>query len=575
MKRLSEKKSNCSVAKKACGRRFAASCLGLALCLGAATSHAFAQDQGQDQGPPQYPQQAPQGPQDQGPPQYPDQAPQGQQDQGPPLPPQEGAAQQGPSQSPEQGPAQSLGSVARLSFVQGDVKMVSSGQTDFQQAVANMPLLAGSSLQTGANGQAEVEFDDGSVARLTPNSSLAVNHLGQDGVELQQNSGLAYYELNVGQGHPPFHVEFPGAEALPTANAIFRLDLDNTPEVAVTSGAVEVSGNGVPATTVSENQSVRFVPGNGTPYTVTQSVNPDSWDQWNKDRDQAISQEAAQQTPARENSGDSGDENWNDLDYYGNWYPVEGSGNVWVPAGVQAGWDPYGAGYWGYYPGLGYTWISAYPWGWLPYHCGSWNYYSFGWGWAPGVGGRAWVPIAGFRGYPGYFIPARPVWRPGRGVPIPANRLLIVNRGPRSTGPWGFNHSVPVVNHDEALRVGGRTIAPIGRTAFSAQGFAGNRGTTPGVRAVLQNNVRGSYQYGAVQNRQPMPAQSHIQPVQPRPNTFYRPDSRSTYAPRPMSTPHYSAPPQQHYSPPPQQHYSPPPQPHYSAPAGGGGHGRR
>ncbi len=551
MKRLKENKRNRRVASIPFLRGFAAGCAALVLCLGALPGFAQEGQSPQDQGS-----------QDQGPPQYPEQAPQTQQDQGPPQYPQQGAQQQGDSQSPEQGPAQSPGNVARLSFVQGDVKIASSGGTGFDQAVVNMPLVAGSSLQTGADGQAEVEFDDGSVARLTPNSSLALNHLGQDGVQMQQNSGLAYYELNVGQGHPPFHVQFPAAEAEPTGNAIFRLGLDSVPELSVESGAVQVTGNGIPATAVSENQSIRFEPGNSAPYTIADSIDPDSWDQWNKDRDQAISQEAAQQTSARDDSGNPGDENWNDLDYYGNWYPVEGNGNVWVPAGVDTSWDPYGAGYWGYYPSFGYTWISAYPWGWLPYHCGAWNYYSFGWGWAPGGCGRAWVPVAGFRGYPGYFIPARPVLRPGHGFPIPSHRLVIVNRGPRAAGPWGLPHSVPVANHQETLNVGGRPVAPIGRSTFGAQGFVGNRGTTPGMRTYLSNDVRRSYQYGATQNRPPV--QPRIQPVQPRPNSFNNPGSRSTYTPRAMSTPHYSPPPQPHYSAPAQPHYSPPP-------SGGGG----
>ena len=105
---------------------------------------------------------------------------------------------------------------------------------------------------------------------------------------------------------------------------------------------------------------------------MAQGINADSWDNWNQDRDQAIAQEASQQTPVRDDSANPQNENWNDLDADGNWYPVEGAGNVWVPAGVGPGWDPYGSGYWAYYPTLGYTWVSGYPWGWLPYHCGAW-----------------------------------------------------------------------------------------------------------------------------------------------------------------------------------------------------------
>ena len=62
--------------------------------------------------------------------------------------------------------------LVRLSYVQGEVKIQEGDRTQFEQAQANMPLLAGFTLVTGQDGQAEVEFNDGSVARVTPNSKL-------------------------------------------------------------------------------------------------------------------------------------------------------------------------------------------------------------------------------------------------------------------------------------------------------------------------------------------------------------------------------------------------------------------
>src|SRR5580704_3307049 len=328
--------------------------------------------------------------------------------------------------------------VARVSFVQGSVQLLAGQGADFQQAVMNMPVVDGSRLQTGGDGQAEVEFGDGSVARLTPNSALQFDHLAQDQVQLQQLSGLSYYEFNVGDGHPPFSVQFNNLYAQPLANSILRVGLDAGWEVAVISGSVNVQGDGFPNVTVAENQSIRSGAENsGAPYTVAQGINGDSWDNWNQDRDQAIAQEASQQTPVRDDSANPQNENWNDLDASGNWYPVEGAGNVWVPAGVGPGWDPYGAGYWAYYPTFGYTWVSSYPWGWLPYHCGNWAYYGFGWGWAPGGCGRVWSPVIVVRNYPaGWVMPVRPVFR-GGAYPLPPQRLVAVDLGPVATGPWG------------------------------------------------------------------------------------------------------------------------------------------
>ena len=147
--------------------------------------------------------------------------------------------------------------VARVSFVQGSVQLLAGQGSDFQQAVMNMPALDGSRLQTGGDGQAEIEFGDGSVARLTPNSVLQFDHVGQDRVQLSQLSGLSYYEFNVGDGHPPFSVQFNNLYVQPTANSILRVGLDAGWEVAVFSGSVSVQGDGIPAVPVAENQSIR------------------------------------------------------------------------------------------------------------------------------------------------------------------------------------------------------------------------------------------------------------------------------------------------------------------------------
>ncbi len=44
-------------------------------------------------------------------------------------------------------------------------------------------------------------------------------------------------------------------------------------------------------------------------------------------------------------------------------------------------------GAWGFYPGYGYMFASAYPWGWMPYRYGNWMFVpSYGWMWQPGCG---------------------------------------------------------------------------------------------------------------------------------------------------------------------------------------------
>ncbi|MGE5205553.1 MAG: DUF6600 domain-containing protein, partial [Chlamydiota bacterium] len=62
-----------------------------------------------------------------------------------------------------------------------------------------------------------------------------------------------------------------------------------------------------------------------------------------------------------------------------------GWGWLWQPYYVGAGWDPFMNGAWSWYPGVGYTFISQYPWGWMPYRYGNWAFVpGAGWCWQPG-----------------------------------------------------------------------------------------------------------------------------------------------------------------------------------------------
>jgi hypothetical protein len=375
--------------------------------------------------------------------------------------------------------------VVRLSYVNGGVQILQNGTVQFDKAVANMPLFESSQIRTDGDGQAEIEFADGSVARLTPNSSLELTHLQPLGAtghtDIELLGGLGYFELNVGQGQR-FSVKVGPATVRPEENAVFRADLDTNPGVAVFQGVLHVDGgNGAYSVDVDEREAVRFDANDAAQYTLAQEIAPDSWDQWNIDRDDAIAREAQTQTAVRNDSSAPQDPGWNDLDAYGDWYPIDGYGDVWVPDGVDATWDPFGYGYWASYPVYGVTWVSGYPWGWLPYHCGAWNYFSFGWGWVPGGCGLGFSPIVTVWNSPaGYHLPVWPR-RPPRPMPLVGVRasLTLVDRGAAARGPWGPGAAPhPVATHTQPIRLGDNTVQPIEHLPAPGISFRGNRMTT-------------------------------------------------------------------------------------------------
>ncbi len=378
-------------------------------------------------------------------------------------------------QAPGIGPDSGQGSgqparAVRLSYVDGQVTLAQGGQVLAQQAVANAPLLEGMQLTTADSGKAEIQFEDGSVVRLSPDSTLTLQTLQGAGTTanavLVLNSGLAYFEFQGGGQAGQLSVQFGDSQVTTSGFTVLRVSMDNPPgEVAVFSGNAHLeSAGGNVATDLHGGESITLNGANPANYQLAESIEPDSWDAWNSDRDQAMTAEAASQSPASANLGESQNPAWNDLDANGNWYDVPGQGYIWSPyEAASAAFDPYGYGNWMWTPGYGYLWVSGYPWGYMPFQCGAWNYFDgFGWGWAPGIGGCSpWWGLGFYDGPrfgarpPGYRVIPRPILphRPVGGRPIP---MIAVNHAPVAVGS-----PLPARNRNTPVTIGGSTVVPL------------------------------------------------------------------------------------------------------------------
>ncbi|HEY1767737.1 MAG TPA: FecR family protein [Terracidiphilus sp.] len=439
----------------------------------------------------------------------------------------------------------------RLSAVEGTVKVTQGGQLVADQATINAPLFEGMQIATADDGRAEIQFEDGSVARLSPDSTLTLTALRGDGAsgdaEITLNSGLAYFELQGTAQSGQMDVHFGDSTVTASGFTVFRLNTDAPPgELAVFSGNAHIeSANGAGGLDLHGGESVKLTPGDPSHSVIAENIEPDSWDAWNSDRDQALNAEAGTPTGAANNVAPNESQNpaWNDLDANGNWYDVPGEGYVWSPyEAANAGWDPYGYGNWMYTSGYGYIWASGYPWGYLPYQCGAWNFYDgFGWGWAPGVGGchpwwgGGYYPGIRFgRSLPGgYRPPHRPLppRLPGPGRPIP---MIAINRR-----GGGTVVGLPLRDRNTPVTIGGNTVhalQPLGvRPGFQrpASSFAAQEAHTYGNRnnADRPGNApnRGAYST--------MPSNGQYRPS-PGVRSYAPPPSRS--APAQAGHPSYS-----------------------------------
>jgi ferric-dicitrate binding protein FerR (iron transport regulator) len=354
------------------------------------------------------------------------------------------------------------GRVVRLSYVQGQVQILGGGQTEFDQAVANMPLIQGSVVQTGSDGRAEIQFEDGSIARLVPGSQFQIEELGGSSAGSLQTSvsllsGEGYFELRPNDGDV-FIVHSAGLEVTPVQSGSFRINLSVQPQqLAVSDGAVRVNHGTDYKVQVNPDETLNLDDQEPTKYRLTAGTATEPNDAWNEERDQYLNDAAARSTGVQTGGDAAG---WDDLDAYGNFYDVPGYGQVWQPYGYDSNWDPFDAGYWAWYP-WGYSWISAYPWGWAPYHCGYWNFFpSFGWGWVGGgCGVGIWSPINIWYNPPiGWRRPRRPPWRP-----LPPQHRRLEPVGLTKDHPYApiVGKQVPHGWNPGPVTIAGHTVAPL------------------------------------------------------------------------------------------------------------------
>jgi len=294
------------------------------------------------------------------------------------------------------GQANSHARIVRLSFVEGSVTVQRSDNADWAEAPANTPLQEGFKLSTAESGFAEIEFEDGSAARLGQLSVLEFTQLAL------ASDGSKINCLTLPQGYATFHaaplgqdvyeVRTPNGTVTPRGKAVFRVDVESSGErVEVFHGSVDVASS-LGSWTLAKNSVLELSPDSDQPYELSEGITKDDWDKWVQERESRA--EAAQNGPtsgAYSNNGSGTVYGWSDLSYYGSWSYLPGFGYGWMPA-VFAGWYPFSFGQWCWYPGFGYTWISFDAWGWLPYHYGWWTFVpGMGWMWFPGSFG-AWSP---------------------------------------------------------------------------------------------------------------------------------------------------------------------------------------
>jgi hypothetical protein len=281
--------------------------------------------------------------------------------------------------------------VARISLITGEVNLKRDGNTDWERARLNYPLVEGDTIATGSTGRdsrVEIQIDGRNFVRLESNSILRIVTLRDEGVALSVIEGTASIRLaKFDRDHEYFEVDAPKTTLAAEKKGVYRIDVSPEGRVRLTArdggrGRIysETSGfalrDGRSAELILDGEDAgdwQFVASSGS----------DSWDEWVDERERYLAQRMRYDVQYY----DSYVWGAEDLDVYGDWTYANDYGWIWRPHTTVINnyynWAPYRYGRWTWCPPYGWTWVGNEPWGWAPYHYGRWVYHNNYWAWCP------------------------------------------------------------------------------------------------------------------------------------------------------------------------------------------------
>ena len=278
--------------------------------------------------------------------------------------------------------------VVRISLIKGEITLKRQGNTDWERARLNFPLLEGDTVATDRESQLEIQIDARNFVRLGSSSMLRIVTLRDEGIALSVIEGTASLRLaKFDRDHEYFEIDAPQSTLAAEQKGVYRVDVARAGRVrfTVTDGGrariySETSGfalrNGRAAELINEGTAAGD-------WEMFAAAPADSWDRWVEDRERYLAQRLRYDSDRYDSHVWGAEE----LDAYGDWSYVNDYGWLWRPhvtvINNYVNWAPYRHGTWTWIWPYGWTWVGYEPWGWAPYHYGRWVYYNNYWAWCP------------------------------------------------------------------------------------------------------------------------------------------------------------------------------------------------
>ena len=288
--------------------------------------------------------------------------------------------------------------VVRISLIKGETTLKRQGNTDWEKARLNFPLVEGDTIATDRDSQVEIQIDARNFVRVGSSAMLRIMTLRDEGVALSVIEGTASVRLaKFDREKEYFEVDAPQSTLAAEQKGVYRIDVARAGRVrfTVTDGGrariySETSGfalrDGRAAELINEGSDAGD-------WELLAAAPRDSWDNWVSDRERYLAERMRHDTQYYDQYVWGGE----NLDSYGTWAYANDYGWMWRPHATVINnyhnWAPYRYGNWTWLSPYGWTWVGYEPWGWAPYHYGRWVYHNNYWAWCPRsyyYGHRSW-----------------------------------------------------------------------------------------------------------------------------------------------------------------------------------------
>ncbi len=278
--------------------------------------------------------------------------------------------------------------VVRISLIRGEASLKRNGNSDWERARLNFPLVEGDTVSTDRESRLEIQIDARNFVRLESNSILRIVTLRDEGIALSVVEGTASVRLAKFDGdRESFEVDAPKTTMAVEKKGLYRIDVAKDGRVRLTArdgGRARIYSE-TSGFTLRDGRTAEliFEGADAGDWELLAAGPRDSWDSWLEDRERYLAQRLRYDNKYYDNDVWGAE----DLDAYGTWAHVDDYGWIWRPhASIinnYPDWAPYRYGYWTWCPPYGWTWVGYEDWGWAPYHYGRWVYYNNYWAWCP------------------------------------------------------------------------------------------------------------------------------------------------------------------------------------------------